>query len=192
MDMEAGYGGSPSKIADRVRQAIQVGVVGINIEDRTEDPQSPLVGADDMCRRIQAIAQGVEEEGTDLFINARTDAFYAGQGSSGHRLQQSILRGNCYLEAGAHGIFVPGLDQSEQIQEVASGIKGPLNVISTKDFCTAEEYRLLGVARISFGPRALQVLVGHLLGITKRVAQGSLDTLYQDQVSYEFLNDLWK
>ena len=43
-DLEAGYGARPEDVADTVRQAIDAGAVGCNIEDGTKDGDAPLTG----------------------------------------------------------------------------------------------------------------------------------------------------
>src|SRR5215469_10281818 len=80
---------------------------------------------DEVLAATKAIVEAGEQEGVPLVINARTDAFLAGLGSDdAWRLQQSIDRGNAYLDAGADCIFVPGVDDEALIEKLVAGIRG--------------------------------------------------------------------
>ena len=68
-----------------------------------------------------------------LFINARTDVYLAEIGSPETRVGETIERAARYREAGANGIFVPGLSEPTDIQAIASEIKMPLNVMAIPD-----------------------------------------------------------
>ena len=50
-------------------------------------------------------------EGVPLFINARTDAYIL----NNNRFEETMKRAQAYKDAGADGIFIPGLAQKEQI-----------------------------------------------------------------------------
>ena len=50
-------------------------------------------------------------EGVPLFINARTDAYIL----NNNRVAETMKRAQAYKDAGADGIFIPGLVQKEHI-----------------------------------------------------------------------------
>ena len=60
------------------------------------------------------------EAGCRLFVNVRTDAFVLGLSNA---LEETLERGRSFADAGADGLFVPGLAVPEQIERVL-GILG--------------------------------------------------------------------
>ncbi|MFP5370141.1 MAG: isocitrate lyase/phosphoenolpyruvate mutase family protein, partial [Actinomycetes bacterium] len=64
MDFEAGYGDA----GETARRAIEVGVVGGNLEDQMK-PLEEAVGA------VEAVLRAGRDAGIDFVLNARTDAF---------------------------------------------------------------------------------------------------------------------
>ncbi|SMB82532.1 isocitrate lyase/PEP mutase family protein [Deinococcus hopiensis] len=145
MDFEAGYG-NPGETA---RRAIEVGVVGGNLEDGMR-PLGEAVAA------VEAVMAAGREAGVTFVLNARTDALLrAGKDAPRSAvLGEAIRRGRAFLEAGAPVVFVPGLVAREEIREVADAL-GPqkLTVISVPGVSLpASELQSLGVARVSTGP----------------------------------------
>lgn len=68
IDLESGYSSNPDDVADLVLQLAQSGVAGINLEDGVAPPEL-------LCQKI--IACRAKLAGYPLFINARTDVFFA-------------------------------------------------------------------------------------------------------------------
>ena len=64
MDFEAGYGDA----GDTARRAIEVGVVGANLEDQMK----PL---DESVAAVEAVVRAGRDAGIEFVLNARTDAF---------------------------------------------------------------------------------------------------------------------
>ncbi len=142
-DLDAGFGNA----GETVRRAIQLGVVGGNIEDRLQ----PLT---ESVRAVEAVVAAAASEGVDFQLNARTDAFVMG-GDRPHAasVADAIERGRAYLAAGASLVFVPGALDLETTRQLVAGLgRGKLSVIGGPKRPTAAEYEQLGVARISYGP----------------------------------------
>src|SRR6476469_8277691 len=99
MDFEAGYGDAGAT----ARRAIEVGVVGGNLEDQMK----PL---DEAVAAVEAVLAAGRAHGIDFVLNARTDAFVrAAQGADrGELVQEVSRRGRAFLDAGAPVVFVPG------------------------------------------------------------------------------------
>lgn len=145
MDFEAGYG-NPGETA---RRAIEVGVVGANLEDQMK----PL---DEAVAAVEAVLRAGRDAGIDFVLNARTDTFVrAAAGSDRQQLvAEAIRRGLAFLEAGAPVVFVPGLLARDEIEAVVEAF-GPrkLTVISApRRSLPVLELQELGVARVSTGP----------------------------------------
>jgi 2-methylisocitrate lyase-like PEP mutase family enzyme len=64
----------------------------------------------------------------------------------------AIERGRAYADAGADGLFVPGLADERLIGLVVEGSPLPVNVMFNASMPPAARLAELGVARISHGP----------------------------------------
>src|SRR4051794_19659915 len=72
-DLEAGYGDTADDVARTVAMAVELGVVGANLEDAGADG---LFGIDEAVLRIAA-ARTAAASGT-FVLNARTDTYFTG------------------------------------------------------------------------------------------------------------------
>src|ERR1700676_2649194 len=105
VDFEGGYSEDDGELAANISRLLELGVFGINFEDRIVKG-SGLYSVDRQARRIAAIRKAAERKGVDLFINARTDVFFEhGDDAVGEALD----RAKAYAAGGASGFFVPGL-----------------------------------------------------------------------------------
>jgi hypothetical protein len=75
VDFEGGYSEDHGELADNISRLLDLGVVGINFEDRVVK-RAGLYDIDRQARRISAIRKAAKHKGVDLFINARTDIFF--------------------------------------------------------------------------------------------------------------------
>ena len=148
-DIESGYGHrQPEDVADTVCAVVEAGAVGINLEDTPGSQQRPILEAEEQAERIQK----AREAGGDLFINARIDIYLAKIGDPETRFDAVLHRAAIYLEAGADGVFVPGLTDLDTITALASAIDAPLNIMAGRGSASIAELQEAGVARISLGP----------------------------------------
>ncbi|MGW0933327.1 isocitrate lyase/PEP mutase family protein [Streptomyces sp. NPDC002644] len=148
-DIEGGYGQSPAEVGETVARVLDAGVVGVNIEDGTRPP-----GA--LAERIGAAREAADKAGVDLFVNARTDTYLFGLGDPATRLQDTLARARSYVDAGADGVFVPGVTDPEVVAELAAGLTVPLNVMAGPGAPTVAELGALGAARVSLGSGVAQ------------------------------------
>ncbi|OBZ08390.1 phosphonomutase [Bacillus sp. FJAT-27264] len=152
IDIEGGYGLSPDDVKVNVGLVIEKGAVGINLEDQRIGEEG-LYTTSDQCLRIAAARAAGEQANLPLFINARTDIFFqtaAGQHAS--CIEQTLSRAHAYAEAGADGIFVPGLSDARLIETLCSHSPLPVNIMVTSHTPALRQLAELGVARISYGP----------------------------------------
>lgn len=152
VDFEGGYAVAPDRVAENVRRVIQAGAVGINFEDQIVRGEG-LYAVQDQIERIKAVRQAANEEGIDLFINARTDLFL-GTDPSTHamRVGEAIAREAAYNDAGADGLFIPGLTDHALIQKVVDAVSLPVNVMMMGELTSIASVADLGVSRVSYGP----------------------------------------
>jgi 2-methylisocitrate lyase-like PEP mutase family enzyme len=160
-DIEGGYSEDDGELADNVSRLLDLGVIGINFEDRVVKG-SGLYETDRQARRIVAIRQAAERKGIALFINARTDLFLGQGRDPAQSVGEAINRAKAYAAAGASGFFIPGLQDEALIGRICDGTALPVNVMIMDGVPSHERLATLGVARISYGPipyiRAMQAL----------------------------------
>ena len=91
-----------------------------------------MVGNDSpdlLCAKIERIKRACARGGTDVFINARTDVYLRALSPAGARVETTLARAARYREAGADGLFVPGLAERDEIGMIASQAGLPLNLL---------------------------------------------------------------
>jgi 2-methylisocitrate lyase-like PEP mutase family enzyme len=144
-DLEAGYGDTPDDVGRTVARAVELGVVGANLEDAG---QGGLFSLDEAADRI-ATARTVAPSGT-FVLNARTDTYFAG--TTGDVFAETVERAVRYVEAGADCVFVPGVVEEDTIRRLAAAIPSPLNVVAgLANAIDVPTLFLLGVKRVSLG-----------------------------------------
>lgn len=171
---------------------IAAGAVGVNIEDAAEGGSSELRELGAQCARLGAAREAAEECDLDLFINARTDAFLLKAGARKQRLERAIERLHAYLEAGADGVFVPGLVDPDQIGRIADAVSAPLNVLAAPLTPSLQELGKLGVRRLSTGSAPARVALALVQRISAEVLEdGSLGSLWNEAIPYAEANRLF-
>ncbi len=146
-DVETGYG-DDADLAQTVRDVIDAGAVGVNLEDSGGDPLYPV---DVAARRVSIARQAAEGVGVPLHINARVDVFFAPVGEPADRVRLTAERAAAYVDAGASSIFVPGVRDLPTIRELTSAIDAPVNILAGAASPTLAELADAGVGRISVG-----------------------------------------
>jgi 2-methylisocitrate lyase-like PEP mutase family enzyme len=153
IDLESGYGADPAAVGETIARALQAGAVGFNIEDSLPENGS-LRAASDQAARLKAARAAADAFGIPAFLNARTDVFF--QAGPEHHdegmVEVALERGRLYAEAGADGLFVPGLADERLIARLVKDSPLPVNIMAGERTPPAERLAELGVARISHGP----------------------------------------
>lgn len=181
VDFEDGYASDPAVVASNIARVIDVGAVGINIEDGSEGPGL-------LAAKIERIKRMAAERGVDLFVNARTDVYLRGLASEERRVEETLARAQRYREAGADGLFVPGLCELGQIRDIVAGAGLPLNVMAVAALPAASGLEALGVRRLSAGA-AIAISV---LAQVARLAGGFLqDSQPSGEIGYDAINALF-
>ena len=164
VDVEGGYSDDPNTVAENVKQVIDAGAVGINIEDGEGT-------ADSLVLKIEQIRKMANLAGVKLFINARTDVYLNEIGTPESRAAETISRAARYRNAGADGFFVPLLTEPADIKTVAQEVKMPLNIMAWPDLPPASDLSLLSVKRLSSGAAIPRVLWNHAIELAKNFLQ---------------------
>lgn len=152
IDLESGYGKTPPAVAKTVRRSIDAGAVGCNLEDSIPE-SGKLRAASDQAKRIAAVRKAADATGIAYFINARTDVFFQGKKADASLVAEALKRARLYADAGADGLFVPGLTDEKLIAKVCEGSPLPVNVMVSQGTPAFKVLAKCGVARISHGPR---------------------------------------
>ncbi len=160
-DIEDGYSDDPTEVADYVAQLADLGVAGINLEDST---QGHLVDPTAFADKLAA----VKRRSPGIFINARVDNLWFGEQAT---VDAVLLRAGVYTEAGADGIFVPGLADPADIRTLTAGIGLPVNVLAHPSL-TVAELGGLGVRRVSSGSLPYRAAVDAAVNVATALRDG--------------------
>lgn len=139
-DVEDGYSDDSTEVADFVAELAALGVAGINIEDSKD---GHLVDPAILACKVVAIKRRTP----DVFVNARVDNYWFAEEATAEAV---LLRAGTYIDAGADGIFVPGVSDPEDTRSITTEIGLPVNVLAHPTL-TVAELGELGVRRVSSG-----------------------------------------
>lgn len=152
IDIESGYAEDRAGLQQTIQGIIEAGAVGINFEDQVVG-SGAIRDMNEQAERIAAVRETADSMKMPLFINARTDVFLRSDPAAHRGLLQSALeRAAAYREAGASGLFVPGLLDETLIAELCETSPLPVNVMMTDAAPSIAALSELGVSRISRGP----------------------------------------
>jgi 2-methylisocitrate lyase-like PEP mutase family enzyme len=180
-DIEGGYGGSPAEVGETVAEVIEIGAVGINIEDSSG---GALIDPTAQAERIAAAREAAVAAGIDLCINARIDTYFFGDPAD------TVKRASTYTEAGADVLFVPGLLDPAAIRELVPMIARPLNLMVGPGAPTVAQLVELGVTRISIGPAITVGAYGLAAGAAEELLAHGTHNLLKAAAGYGKHNNL--
>ncbi|WP_257667618.1 isocitrate lyase/PEP mutase family protein [Parapedobacter tibetensis] len=168
IDMERGYSDNLKILNQHIQQIIDTGAVGINLEDNQ--------GEDIFLRKLHAIRNYLQQTNQQLFINARTDVILMKRPNP---VETIIVRAGLYKDAGADGLFVTGVQDTETIKEIVSAISLPLNVVGVSKLSSVPLLATCGVKRISMAGILYSVGYRKVEGLVTGIkAENSLVGLY--------------
>ncbi len=154
IDLESGYGDAPQLVGETIGKAIDVGAIGCNLED-SFPANGKLRDAADQCDRIRCARQIANAAKFHFFINVRTDVFFQtpAEFDNESMMVQAIERAHAYADAGADGLFAPGLANIGLIARLVKESPLPLNIMVEDATPAISVLADHGVARVSHGPR---------------------------------------
>lgn len=188
-DLEAGYGDTPSEVAQTIRMAIDAGVVGGNLEDLA-GATTELFPVEVAADRIRAAREAANAAELPFVINARTDAFLSGVNNP---LEESIRRCNRYREAGADCVFVPGVADAATIGSLVREIDAPVSLVMglLPDSLDLAQLTELGVRRVSVGGSLARMALAALGRAAEELKSRGTFGYAREQMSTEELNLLF-
>lgn len=160
VDVESGYGKTVDAVGQTIARTIEAGASGCNLEDSYPE-NGELRGIAEQTERIQRARAAADSSGIPYFINARTDVFFqtSAEEHDEAMLQDAIERAKAYADAGANGLFVPGLIDSSLITRLVEATSLPLNVMVSDGLPRMDLLARAGVARVSHGARPYMALM---------------------------------
>ena len=195
VDIEAGYSDTVSGVVETAQKALELGAVGINLEDSTgdhsNDSSKALYDIQTQCEKISAIRKMAEKEDINFVINARTDVFLLSTGSIKDKISHAVERANYYKKAGADCIFVPDVGDFNKniIQSLVNKINAPVNIIAGANTPSISELEKIGVSRVSFGPRVMRAAFDLIRSIAKEIqSEGTYKQIAEVNITYSEVN----
>jgi methylisocitrate lyase len=168
IDIERGYGADANAVAATVARVIEAGAIGCNLEDSEGD--GSLRALDAQVQRLRAARAAADKQAKRFFINLRTDVFFQkGVAHDAAAVAHALERAKAYADAGADGLFVPGLNDAALIEKLAAASPLPLNIMVMGATPPFDVLARCGVARVSHGPgpyaQAMQALEARARGV---------------------------
>jgi 2-methylisocitrate lyase-like PEP mutase family enzyme len=166
-DLEKGFGDLPEVVAETIRLAAEVGLIGCTIEDATGNPDSPLYDVGLAVERIAAAARAARALPFPFILTARAHNFLYAAPS----LEDTINRLQAYEKAGADVLFAPGLPDLAAVGAVCAAVSKPVNFmvgIKGKSFSVGE-LAAAGVKRISLATSLYRAAMAGLLEAAREV-----------------------
>jgi len=168
-DLEQGFGDAPEAVAETVRLAASVGLVGCTIEDSTGNPDRPLFDDQLAVERIAAGAEAARRLPFPFMLTARAHNLMFATGS----LDATIRRLQAFDNAGADVLFAPGLPDLQAVKTVCASVSKPFNFmagIKGKSFSVAE-LADAGVRRISLATSLYRAAMTGFLEAAREVKE---------------------
>ncbi len=169
-DIECGYANNLAQLENNINQLIDIGVVGINIEDSNKQGCNGLKSIEEQSAVILRIRQTADERNYPLFINARSDV-YVTEEHNNNTLEEIIKRASAYKECGANSIFPLGISDTGHIKTLIdkTGIK--VSVHGLPGNHDLKEFRDAGACRYTFGYMGLFYAASKLRSAVKTMLE---------------------
>jgi 2-methylisocitrate lyase-like PEP mutase family enzyme len=169
-DLENGFGDTAEAVAETIRLAAEVGLVGCTIEDATGNEDAPLYDLHLAVERIAAAAEAVRGLQFPFILTARAHNFLYAAPS----LDDTIKRLQAFEKAGADVLFAPGLPDLAAVGTVCGAVSKPFNFmvgIKGESF-SVSELAAVGVRRISLATSLYRAAMTGLLDAARDVNKG--------------------
>ncbi|HEX5994329.1 MAG TPA: isocitrate lyase/phosphoenolpyruvate mutase family protein [Jiangellales bacterium] len=190
-DVEGGYGPEPEDVAATVRAVVDAGAVGINLED-SRAADGTLLPVSVQVRRIGAARDAAAEAGVpDFFVNVRTDVYLLQVGAPDERLDDVLARADSYAQAGADGLFVPGLLDLDALASLTASSPLPVNAMAGPGGPSVAELAGVGVRRISVGTAIAQAAYGLVQRAARELLQTGTYRSLDQSLCYPELNAMF-
>jgi len=182
IDLEAGYSADPVEVGALVKELVDLGIAGINLEDG----KAP---AEELVAKIRRIRETTRAAGTDVFVNARTDVYLKSLVPPEKAVEETLRRARGYEAAGGDGLFVPAVTTEGDIRAIASSTGLPLNVLVLPGMAPVAELARWGVRRVSVGTAVASAALATTRTIARELLEhGTYDAMFRDRVPSKEMN----
>ena len=189
-DVESGYGSTAEDAAKTTRELIQMGVIGMNLEDASGRRDQPLSSLELAVEKIKAAREAAVKMQAQIVINARTDIYLLTGGNPDADYSEALRRLLAFRDAGADCVFAPGLKDANTIGRLAKAVECPLNILAVTGTPSIAELANLGVARVSVGSGPMRATLGLLRRLAEELrTTGTYDAM-DGAVPYADVNKL--
>ena len=144
-DLEHGFADDPEGVVRTIEAFAASGIVGGSIEDYSRAELYPF---DQALERVQAAVEATRGLDFPFTLTARAEQLLRGE----HDLDVVIRRLEAFGKAGADVLYAPGLKSLEEVQQVATALRQPINVLAS--FIpgpSLDEFAAAGAKRLSVG-----------------------------------------
>jgi len=178
-DLEQGFGDSPETVAETIRRAAAIGLVGGSIEDASGNERAPILEMPLAVERVAAAVAAARELPFPFIVTARAENYLHGRAD----LDDTVRRLQAFERAGADVLFAPGLADLAAVRTVCQSLSKPVNFmvgIRGRSFSVAE-LADAGVKRISLSTSLYRAAVTGLYAAAREVREsgtfGYLETI---------------
>ncbi len=153
-DFENGFGDDPDTCAETVRQAAEIGLAGICIEDIIL-PSDDAYDFDLAVERIKAAASAARALPNDFVLTARADGIM----TRAYDCDEAIGRLQAFEAAGADCLYAPMARSVEDTAKIVAALTKPVNVLVAGRFVdlSRADFAKMGAARLSVGAALARV-----------------------------------
>jgi 2-methylisocitrate lyase-like PEP mutase family enzyme len=160
-DLESGYGDTARDVGETIARALDAGIAGANIEDRSRP-------VEEAAARVAAARERADAEGVPFVVNARLDMPISSTGE----VEEAVVRARAYLDAGADCIYPIRIADPVVLEDVVGRIAAPVNAFGRPDGPSVTELEALGIARVSFGPGPMGAAMAALRRVGETLLHG--------------------
>ncbi len=188
VDIEGGYyRDNYTKFAQFIKDIIDAGAVGINLEDG-DSKNRKLNELNHQIELIHIVKNISKEKGINLFLNARTDVMDFANGDINNKIQVGIERANAFQAAGADGIFIPFIMDIATIIKFKDAISLPLNILINNNL-EVSKLKEIRVNRVSVGGKPMMATLNLLKKIAQELQQSNdWKSLFVNEPTYYEIN----
>jgi len=156
VDVEGGFSDDPGEVRELGAELAALGVAGVNLEDGLADG-----GLRDVAHQARLVSA---MSASGLFVNARTDSYWLDVAR-----ETTVDRLRAYVDAGADGVFVPGVAAPEDIAAIVAAVPVPLNVLFLPGRTDVSALPGLGVRRMSTGSFLFRAALGAMVDTVRAI-----------------------
>ncbi len=159
VDVEGGFSDDPGAVRDLGHELAAMGIAGVNLEDGRDN--RGLAEPAHHARLVTAMGE------SGLFVNARTDTYWLDT-----ERDSTLDRVRAYVDAGASGVFVPGMVADAEVEALVAAAGVPVNLLFQPGRLSVATVRALGVRRVSTGSLLFRAALGAALETVEAVRDG--------------------